>query len=154
MHVISRRPLREFWHEHDDAEEPLRRWLRIAKRAEWSDFAALRRDFPGADRVGHLTVINVGGNKYRLILEIFFLDQVVLVRNVLTHQEYDEGTWRTQRPVAPRGGARHGDTGHETTESDEDGGTGRPGSGKKKRRRRGRSVSGIGPILPLARDPC
>jgi mRNA interferase HigB len=137
MHVISRRPLREFWQERGDAEEPLRRWLRIAKRAEWSDFAALRRDFPGADLVGHLTIINIGGNKYRLILEIFFQDQVVPVRNVLTHREYDEGTWRTQRPAPARGGARHGDEGHDTTGPDEDGGTGRQGSGKKKRRRRG-----------------
>jgi mRNA interferase HigB len=115
MHVISRRPLRRFWEEHPDAEEPLRRWLSIAKRAEWSDFAALRRDFATADLVGHLVVINIGGNKYRLILEIFFQDQVVLVRNVLTHQEYDNGAWRIQRPAAARGKARHGNEGREET---------------------------------------
>lgn len=136
MHVISRKPLREFWQEHGDAEEPLRRWLQIARRAEWGDFAALRRDFPSADRGDHLTVINIGGNKYRLILEIFFQDQVVLVRNVLTHQEYDEGTWRARSPAPARGDRRHGDTGDETTGPDADGGSGRQASGKKRRRRR------------------
>lgn len=134
MHVILRKPLREFWQEHGDAEEPLRRWLQIARRAEWGDFAALRRDFPSADRGGHLTVINIGGNKYRLILEIFFQDQVVLVRNVLTHRDYDDGTWRGQSPASTRGDRRLGDTDDETTGSD--GGSGRQASGKKRRRRR------------------
>jgi antitoxin component HigA of HigAB toxin-antitoxin module len=75
------------------------------------DFAPLRRDFPSADRVDHLTVINIGGNRYRLILEIFFQDQVVLVRNMLTHREYDEGTWRARSPAPASGDRRHGDAG-------------------------------------------
>jgi mRNA interferase HigB len=85
MHVISRRRLREFWEVHADAEEPLTRWYKLAKAAAWASFAELRADCPSADQVEHLTVIDIGGNKYRLIAEVFFRDQVVLVRHVLTH---------------------------------------------------------------------
>jgi mRNA interferase HigB len=119
MHVISRKALREFWAAHTDAEEPLKRWLKIAERAEWSDFAALRADFPSADLVGRWIVINIGGNKYRLILEVFFRNQVVLIRHVLTHKEYDKGNWKGQKQEAARGGkgTQHGDSIEEDTRS-------------------------------------
>jgi mRNA interferase HigB len=94
MHVISRKRLREFWDEYDDAKEPLARWFKLAANAAWTNFSDLRADFPSADLVDQFTVINIGGNKYRVILEIFFRDQVVLVRHVLTHAEYDKGKWR------------------------------------------------------------
>jgi mRNA interferase HigB len=95
---------------HADAEEPLRRWLPIAERAEWSDFAALRMDFPSADLVGHLIVINIGGNKYRLLLKVNFEDQDVLLRHVLTHAEYDQGKWKRPSSVPRRKAAQHGDS--------------------------------------------
>jgi mRNA interferase HigB len=94
MRVISRRRLRDFWDRLGDAKEPLIRWFKLAENAEWTNFAELRADCPTADVVGHLTVINVSGNEYRLILEIFFEDEVVLVRHVLTHAEYDKGKWK------------------------------------------------------------
>jgi mRNA interferase HigB len=94
MQAISRRRLREFWEVHADAAEPLARWYKLADRAEWANFAALKADCPGADQVGHLTVIDIGGNKYRLIIEVFYQDRVVLVRHVLTHKEYDKGRWK------------------------------------------------------------
>jgi mRNA interferase HigB len=95
MHVISRRRLREFWESHADAKEPLTRWYRLVSKAEWANFAQLKAQCPSADQVGHLTVINIGGNKYRLIIEVFLQDEVVLVRHVLTHKEYSKGEWKS-----------------------------------------------------------
>jgi mRNA interferase HigB len=94
MHVISRKRLREFWDQYDDAKERLARWFKLAENAEWTNFSDLRADFPSADLVEQFTVVNIGGNKYRFVLEIFFRDQVVLVRHVLTHADYDKGKWK------------------------------------------------------------
>ena len=41
-----------------------------------------------------LTVLNVGGNKYRLIVRIRYDYQLVNVRAVLTHRQYDQGKWK------------------------------------------------------------
>jgi len=94
MHVISRKRLRDFWEVHAEAMEPLTRWFKLAERAEWTNFSELRADCPSADLVDHFTIINIAGNKYRLILEIFFVHQVILDRHVLTHAEYDKGKWK------------------------------------------------------------
>ena len=107
MHVISFRRLREFFADHADAEAPLRRWFKIADKARWLDFAEFKASCPSADRVGHLIVINVGGNKYRVIVEVFFRDQVVLIRRVLTHREYDTEEWKRQIPIPGREAVPH-----------------------------------------------
>ena len=100
MRVLSRRRLREFWEEHPDAQTPLDAWHKRAEKADWKKFADLKADYRSADLVGPYVVLNVGGNKYRLILEIFFESGVILVRHVLTHKEYDLGHWK--EPPAPR----------------------------------------------------
>jgi mRNA interferase HigB len=58
------------------------------------NFAELRAAFSTADRVGKLTVFNVGGNKVRLIAAIHYNRRKIYVRAVLTHAEYDEGRWK------------------------------------------------------------
>jgi len=94
MHIISQKALRDFWSEHAEAEQPMRRWHGIAKRADWADFASVRRDFPHADLVGALVVFNVGGNKFRVIAEFNYEGRKVFIRAVLTHHEYDKGDWK------------------------------------------------------------
>ncbi len=105
MHVISRKRLREFWIEHRDAEGPLSEWFKVARRAGWQKFADVRSYHPAADLVDDFVVFNIGSNKYRLITEIYYKDQVILVRHVLTHKDYDQGKWkiRPARPSAPNG---------------------------------------------------
>lgn len=99
MRVISLKPLREFWEEHPDAEEPLRQWYKTATAAEWKSLKDVRKTFSHADGVGSkrgdtLTVFNIGGHKFRLIARIRYDYQLVNVRHVLTHDEYDEEKWK------------------------------------------------------------
>ena len=94
MHVISRKPLMEFWNRYPDSKEPLLRWYRIMQTAIFDNWGNLRAVFPSADKVDHWIVFNISGNKYRLITAIHFNRQKVYVRHVLTHQEYDRGGWK------------------------------------------------------------
>ncbi|MGH9840718.1 MAG: type II toxin-antitoxin system HigB family toxin [Blastocatellia bacterium] len=94
VHIISRKRLKEFWERHPDAKEPLDTWYRAAKRAKWQNLAETREMFPHADPYGTCTIFNIGGNKYRLITKIYYDDQTVLIRIVLTHPEYDRGRWK------------------------------------------------------------
>lgn len=94
MHVISKRPLRQFWAVHPDAERPLRRWFRTVSAAEWTSFTEVRATYANADQVDRFTVFNIGGNKYRLIAVIHYNRGKIFVRHVLTHREYDLGKWK------------------------------------------------------------
>ncbi len=95
MHIISRKRLKEAARRHPDLESPLDTWFRIAKRAAWRNLADVRQTYPSADRVEKYTVFNVKGNAYRLIAEINYRTKRVFIRHVLTHQEYDEGRWKS-----------------------------------------------------------
>jgi mRNA interferase HigB len=39
-------------------------------------------------------VFNVGGNKYRLIAIVGYPKRKVYNQHVLTHRDYDRGTWK------------------------------------------------------------
>lgn len=94
MHVISRKALREFWEQHPQAEMPLPAWYDIARHATWQSITEVRRDFPHADAAGVCTVFNISGNNYRLVTKIFYVEQTILVRFVLTHAGYDKEKWK------------------------------------------------------------
>ena len=96
MHVISLKKLRDFWTKWPEAEEPLRAWHRVAERSMWENFAGIRELYPHADQVGRCTVFNIGGNKFRLVVVIHFNRGKVYVRHVMTHNEYDRGSWKEE----------------------------------------------------------
>lgn len=95
MHVISYRVLREFGQVQGAAKTPLRAWYKTAQKADWKNLAEVRQTYPHADPVGGYTVFNIGGNKYRLIVSINYLTQVIYVKGIFTHEEYDEDNWKT-----------------------------------------------------------
>ena len=94
MHIISRKPLREFAQQHPDSETALDAWFHIMQKNAFRNFDELRRTFSTADLVGDKIVFNIGGNKYRLIAAIHFNRQKVYVLYVLTHEEYHRGRWK------------------------------------------------------------
>ncbi len=94
MRVISRRALREFWQTHATAQSGLLLWYDRISAARFQTFADLRTIFPSADLVQNLTVFNISGNTYRLITYIDYRYQLVFIRAVLTHAEYDKENWK------------------------------------------------------------
>ena len=101
QHVISIKRLREFWQKHPDAEEPLRSWYRKARKASWRQIRDVRVDYPHADAVivasgRPVTVFNIGGNKYRLIVDIRYRSRVMYVCTVLTHAVYSRNRWKNE----------------------------------------------------------
>ena len=91
LRIISKAAITEFSRAHRDALEPLLYWHSLSRRAAWRQLADVRADFPHADAVGIFTVFNIGGNKYRLVSAIKYRWQVVYIRHILTHTEYDRG---------------------------------------------------------------
>jgi mRNA interferase HigB len=94
MRIITRKRINEFAEKHPDDRSAIEHWYREMKRQNFTSFVELRKVFPSADRVGKLTVFNIGGNKARLIAAIHYNRRRVYIRAVLTHQEYDEGKWK------------------------------------------------------------
>lgn len=94
MHIISYKAIREFSARYPDAKVPLDAWYKKTEKAAWKNLAEVKQTFPHADAVGDCTVFNIGGNKYRLITKIKYQKQVVYIRFILTHSEYDKGSWK------------------------------------------------------------
>jgi mRNA interferase HigB len=93
VRILSKRTLREFWEsspKYADAEDSLKSWYREAKRASWLTPADVKEQYRNASILkNNRTVFNIAGNKYRLVVEINYALQIIFIRFVGTHQDYD-----------------------------------------------------------------
>lgn len=90
MRMIAKRPLREFWKKHPDAERPLENWYNEVKREIWDTPHDLKAKYPKARLIGNGRVIfDIGHNQFRLIVRINYQYHQVYIRFIGTHPEYD-----------------------------------------------------------------
>jgi mRNA interferase HigB len=90
MRIIAKRTLRGFWEANAAARTPLEDWYAQTDAADWSTPAELKAQFGDASILkGGRVVFNIGGNKFRLVVQINYPYRVVYVRFVGTHGQYD-----------------------------------------------------------------
>jgi mRNA interferase HigB len=93
VRVISKQALRRFWEGasgRDDARRALEAWHREARRAAWQSPQDIKRQYVSASVLkGGRVVFNICGNRYRLVVRINFALQIVFIRFVGTHVQYD-----------------------------------------------------------------
>ena len=94
MHIITRKRLNEIGEKFPETNNALADWYRLMKHNNFDSIAEVREVFPNADKVGKLTIFNIGGNKVRVIAAIHYNRKKIYIRAVLTHKEYDEGKWK------------------------------------------------------------
>lgn len=91
LRVIAKKILREFWERHNDCEQHLKAWFQEASKADWENPNEIKAEYPSASIVGNDRIVfNIKGNAYRLIVKINFDYQMVWIRFIGTHAEYDK----------------------------------------------------------------
>ena len=90
MRVIAVSTLRAFWERYPDVEQPLKAWYKEATSASWSQPADIKVHYRSASVLKNRRVVfNIKGNDYRLIVAVAYKLQIVYVKFVGTHKEYD-----------------------------------------------------------------
>ena len=95
VNVLSLKRLRQFWQKHPQAEKPLRDGYKTMRKAEFNHFGELKEVFGSADYSDPVTIFDVRGNKYRLVVRVVYSIQCAYIVEVFTHKEYDH--WNKSR---------------------------------------------------------
>ncbi len=83
--------LSEFKSKHADVKSPIDSWVQEVKAAQWQNTHDVKARYSSADFFkGNRVVINLKGNKYRLLFRVNYQVKVVQVEKVGTHNEYNK----------------------------------------------------------------
>lgn len=78
-----------------DARSNVEAWEAEVEAAVWRTPHEMKQRYPSADPVGKMnTIFNIKGNKYRLWALINYEKQMILVKEVGTHVEYEK--WKVK----------------------------------------------------------
>jgi mRNA interferase HigB len=99
MRLIGQEVLSKAIRKHADARKWLQAWAATVEDAAWQSLEDVRADYPSADGVKLksrivVTVFNVKGHEYRLLVNVNYHVQTVLILELLTHAEYDKEQWK------------------------------------------------------------
>ena len=90
MTVVGKNILAEFAQKHADVRGAIGAWTAEAEAASWKGSQDVKARFPSASFIGEGRIVfNVKGNRYRLDVQIDYITQVVLIKRIGTHAEYD-----------------------------------------------------------------
>lgn len=78
---------------HRDLTSSVATWLIIAREAKWKNLNEVRLTWRNTDCVKGKTIFNIKGNRYRLIASVNYASQTIVVRMLITHDEYSMGEW-------------------------------------------------------------
>ena len=91
MRVIAKSTLRDFWLKHAGSEQALKAWYQETDKSAWRNFNDIKVEYPSASILAdNRVVFNIKGNTYRLIVKLNFAYQMVWIRFVGTHADYDK----------------------------------------------------------------
>jgi mRNA interferase HigB len=94
MRIVSRKAIRDATARHAEWRASLNAWYKIAKGADWKNFAEVRNSWRNSDLIGRYVVFDISHNKCRLIVTIKYRWKIIYIRNILSHAEYDEKGWQ------------------------------------------------------------
>ncbi len=91
MRIIKVSTLKEYWMKHKETEGQLRAWVGFVKKAKWRNPADIKKQFVKVSILGsNRAVFDICGGNYRLVVKINYGHQIVYIRFLGTHLQYDK----------------------------------------------------------------
>jgi mRNA interferase HigB len=90
MRIVARHVLIAYWERHPECKTSLQRWYALTKQAHWKttkdvQHVAPRAKIINADRAR----FEIAGGNHRLVVAFHFRRQIVFIKFIGTHAEYD-----------------------------------------------------------------
>jgi len=88
---MNRKIIEQFKRKHAQNLSPLNSWENLISQSTYYHFNELKKTFASADYLASgYTIFNIGGKKYRLITEIDYSLNLVDIKAIWTHAEYNQ----------------------------------------------------------------
>jgi mRNA interferase HigB len=100
MRIVDEQVIERFARRHADCRAWLENWVRNARQATWRTIQDVKKTYPATDagaRVrsgGTVTVFDVCGNRYRMIVSVIYRIGTIVVHELMTHAEYSTDRWK------------------------------------------------------------
>ncbi|OJV19987.1 MAG: addiction module toxin RelE [Dyadobacter sp. 50-39] len=89
--IFVKGTLREFWERHPEIEQHLKVWYEDVLAADWKSPADVKMQYATASILKNGRIVfNIRGNSFRLVAHFDFVRQMVYIRFIGSHKEYDK----------------------------------------------------------------
>lgn len=91
MKILGQAILYEFCKSHADCATQIFAWIAEAKEAEWKTPSDIKARYVNTSFLADNRIIfNIKGNKYRLDTKVYYQRQIIIVKRIGTHGEYNK----------------------------------------------------------------
>ncbi len=91
MRVIAKKTLKEYFEKNAESKQALLIWYKEVSSGKWKNHNEMKETFSSLSIIPNERIVfNIKGNKYRLVAKVNYDYQIIWIRFVGTHAEYDK----------------------------------------------------------------
>lgn len=98
MRVLGTNHLFDFSVKHPPTRSWIRTWLADVRQVGWANSHAIKAMYPAASFLPqNLVIFNVKGNEYRMVTQVAYRTQILVVKWIGTHDAYSKMNWESYK---------------------------------------------------------